>query len=142
MNLNIDEFKKFIDRGNVLDMAIGIMMGNAFSIIVQSFVNDVMGPIIGKIVGGVDLTKIVINLGDDASIMIGTFLQNVVNFLIISFVLFMVVKSSNKFHEKVNAKKQDKDGEEKEEVPAPTDNELLQSIYGELKKINVVNKDN
>ena len=137
----IDEFKKFIDRGNVLDMAIGIMMGNAFSVIVQSFVNDVMGPIIGKLVGGVDLTKIVIHLGDDASIMIGTFLQNIVNFLIISFVLFMVVKSSNRFHERMNAKRHSEGDKEKEEVPAPTDNELLQSIYGELKRINVVKKN-
>ena len=123
------EFKEFISKGNVLDLAIGVVIGGAFTSIVNSLVNDVIMPIVGAIIGGLDFTSIAIPLGGDAAIMIGNFLQAVVNFLIVAFVLFSVIKTINKFK---------KNEEEKPaEAPEPSEEvKLLTSIEKELKKIN------
>ena len=128
----IEEFKKFINRGSVLDLAVGVIIGGAFTTIVNSLVGDVIMPIIGGIIGGFDFTHIVINLGGDSVINIGTFIQNVVDFVIIALVVFVGVRAINKVKEK-QAKKEEIAEEAK---PDPEDIVLLRSIEKELKKLN------
>ena len=89
------EFKKFIARGNVLDLAVGVIVGGAFSSIVTSLVNNIFTPIIGLIVGGVDFSSLSITF-KDTKIMYGAFIQSVIDFLIVAFFLFLVVKAFNK----------------------------------------------
>lgn len=89
------EFKKFIARGNVLDLAVGVIVGGAFSSIVTSLVNNIFTPIIGLIVGGVDFSNLSITF-KDTKIMYGAFIQSVIDFLIVAFCLFLVVKAVNK----------------------------------------------
>jgi large conductance mechanosensitive channel len=91
----LKEFKEFIDRGNVIDLAIAVIIGGAFGAIITSLVNDIIMPIIGVILGGVDFTGLSIKVGD-AMINYGNFIQATVIFLIIAFVLFLVVRSYNK----------------------------------------------
>lgn len=125
----IEEFKKFIMRGNVLDLAVGVVMGNAFSKIVSSLVNDIMMPFIGVIIGGHDFSNLSIKAGS-ASIMYGSFIQNVIDFLIIAFSIFIFIKIINtitKKKEKEDTKK-DKAKEVSEEVL------LLREIRDSLKK--------
>ena len=117
----IEEFKKFINRGSVLDLAVGVIIGGAFTTIVNSLVGDVIMPIIGGIIGGFDFTHIVINLGGDSVINIGTFIQNVVDFVIIALVVFVGVRAINKVKEK-QAKKEEIAEEAK---PDPEDIVLL-----------------
>ena len=126
----MNEFKEFISKGNVLDMAVGVVIGGAFTAIVNSMVNDIITPIIGALVGGLDFTSIVIPLGGDAAILIGNFIQAIINFLIISMVLFSVIKASNKFKKEEEAAAEETPAEPSEEV------KLLQSINDELKKLN------
>ncbi|MFS0781569.1 large-conductance mechanosensitive channel protein MscL [Bacillus sp. 1P06AnD] len=105
-----EEFKKFIDRGNVIDLAVGIVVGGAFGKIVTSFVDDILMPPIGLIIGKVDFSNLYINLtGDqdkslaaakeagDVTINYGSFINILINFLIISFAIFIVVRQVNKF---------------------------------------------
>ena len=128
----LDEFKTFLNRGNAIELAVGVVIGSAFTAIVNSVVNDVITPIIGLIVGGFDLTNIKIHLLGDSYIMIGSFIQNIINFVIVAFVLFMVIKGMNKIDEMKNKK------ETKEEI-VPEDSEdikLLKSINEELIKLN------
>lgn len=99
----LKEFKKFIARGNVLDLAVGVIVGGAFSSIVTSLVNNIFTPIIGLIVGGVDLSSLSITFRD-TKIMYGAFIQSVIDFLIVAFCLFIVVKTVNK----VTHKKEEK----------------------------------
>lgn len=99
----ISEFKEFISKGNVLDMAVGVIIGSAFSKIVTSLVNDIMMPLIGIIIGGHDFSNLGIKAGK-AKIMYGSFLQNVVDFLIIALSLFTVIKVINKFKKKQEKK--------------------------------------
>lgn len=103
----LKEFKKFIARGNVLDLAVGVIVGGAFSSIVTSLVNNIFTPIIGLIVGGVDFSSLSITFRD-TKIMYGAFIQSVIDFLIVAFCLFIVVKTVNKVTHK------------KEEKPAKT----------------------
>ncbi|MBO7676084.1 MAG: large conductance mechanosensitive channel protein MscL [Erysipelotrichaceae bacterium] len=125
----IKEFREFIAKGNVLDLAIGVVIGGAFQAIVNSLVNDVIMPIVGAIIGGLDFSAIAIPLGGDAMIMIGNFIQAVVNFLIVALVLFTVIKAINKF-KRAEPKPEEKPAEPSDEV------KLLQSIEAELKKLN------
>ena len=99
----LKEFKKFIARGNVLDLAVGVIVGGAFSSIVTSLVNNIFTPIIGLIVGGVDFSSLSITFRD-TKIMYGPFIQSVIDFLIVAFRLFIVVKTVNK----VTHKKEEK----------------------------------
>ena len=99
----LKEFKKFIARGNVLDLAVGVIVGGAFSSIVTSLVNNIFTPIIGLIVGGVDFSSLSITFRD-TKIMYGAFIQSVIDFLIVAFCLFIVVKAVNK----VTHKKEEK----------------------------------
>jgi large conductance mechanosensitive channel len=111
-----NEFKKFIMRGNVLDMAVGIIIGSAFTSVVQSLVNDVIMPPIGRLLGGVDFSDLFINLGPDAyatlaeaqeagaaTINYGLFLSAVITFLIVAFVVFLMVKAFNKLQKEDEA---------------------------------------
>ncbi len=105
------EFKKFITRGNVVDMAVGIIIGTAFTAIVNSLVKDVLMPFIGLILGGVSFVdlKIVITEATEqtaeVAILYGSFLQKIIDFLIIAFVVFLMVKGINKLREISEAKK-------------------------------------
>ena len=99
----LKEFKKFISRGNVLDMAVGIIMGSAFTAIVTSLVNDILTPLIGLIIGGLDFSALAITIGS-ASIAYGSFIQAVINFLLVALSLFLIVKGINRFHVKKEEK--------------------------------------
>lgn len=95
----VKEFKEFISRGNVMDMAVGIIIGGAFTAIVTSLVNDVAMPIIGKLTGGInfDTLNIVLGEGEEAPVIaIGSFILSVVNFLLIALVVFFMIKGINK----------------------------------------------
>ena len=91
----LNEFKNFIMRGNVMDMAVGIIMGAAFTAIVTSLVDDLVNPLLGLIIGGVDFSTISFGLGD-AQFMIGNFINAVVKFVMIAWVVFMLIKGINK----------------------------------------------
>src|SRR5437773_1799069 len=92
------EFKKFILRGNVVDLAVGIVIGAAFGKIVDSLVADLFMPVIGVMTGGANLEGMSVPLSGDARLHWGKFLQTVVNFVIIGFCMFLVVKGMNKLH--------------------------------------------
>lgn len=102
----IHEFKKFLSRGNVLDLAVAVVMGAAFTSIVNSTVNDILMPILGIFLGGVNFSKLDINIGQ-ASIKYGNFIQAIFNFLIISMVIFMFVKALNELQQKLLGIKKD-----------------------------------
>ena len=89
------EFKEFISKGNVLDLAVGVIIGGAFGKIVTSLVDDIIMPIIGLIIGGIDFSGLSLKIGE-ATVKYGMFIQNIVNFLIIAFSIFLVVKAVNK----------------------------------------------
>ena len=91
----IKEFKEFIKRGNVLDLAVGVIVGGAFSSIVSSLVNNILSPILGIILGGIDFSGLSITI-KDANIQYGMFIQSVIDFLIVSFCIFLLVKFINK----------------------------------------------
>ena len=129
----MSEFKDFAMRGNVVDMAVGIVIGGAFGKIVSSFVNDVLMPPIGMMMGGVDFSDLAVVLqeasGDVAAVTLnyGSFIQTVVDFIIIAFAIFMVVKAMN------NMKK--KEEEAPAAPPKPSaEVELLTEIRDSLKK--------
>lgn len=124
MKKGIGEFKEFISRGNVVDMAVGVIIGSAFGKIVTSLVNDVLMPLIGIILGGLDFSSLSINIGD-ATILYGSFIQTIVDFLIVAFCIFMMIKLFEKFKKK----------EEKQAVPTKSDEvKLLEEIRDLLKK--------
>ena len=119
----VDEFKAFIMRGNVVDMAVGVIIGGAFGKIVTSLVNDIFMPIIGMVLGNVDFTSLEIKLGEpvegaeQAAIRYGMFIQEIVNFLIIALCIFMFIK--------LIAKIQKKKDETPAPAPEPTKEEVL-----------------
>lgn len=120
------EFKQFISRGNVLDLAVAVVMGTAFSAIVNSLVNDVIMPIVGVILGGLDFTGLAIQV-NDAAILYGNFIQAIINFLIIAGAMFFVVKGANAVMK------------QKQEAPAPppapsAEEKLLTEIRDLLKQ--------
>lgn len=100
------EFKKFISRGNVLDMAVGIIIGGAFTSIVQSLVNDIINPLLG-IFGGKDLSSLVIDLPGEATLNYGNFIAAIINFLIMAFIVFSIVKLMNGISAKMAPKKEE-----------------------------------
>lgn len=102
----VKEFKEFITKGNVLDLAIGVIIGGAFTAIVTSLVNDIITPLLGIITGGIDFSDLKIQLGEESYLMYGSFISAVINFLIIAFIIFLFIKAINKFKKK------------KEEAPA------------------------
>ena len=137
----LNEFKEFAMRGNVLDMAIGVVIGSAFSKITTSLVNDVFMPLIGLLIGGIDLGQL--NLTLKAAVMdgdtvikepvtlgLGTFLSTVIDFILVAFVIFLMVKAINKLH--ALGKKDEEP--EPEESETPTAEELLTEIRDLLKE--------
>ena len=89
------EFRDFINRGNVIDLAVAVILGAAFTAIINSLVADIIMPIIGAILGAVDFTSLAITVGD-AQITYGNFIQAVVNFLIVAFIIFLIVRWINR----------------------------------------------
>ncbi len=124
------EFGKFIQKGNVMDMAVGVVIGTAFSAIITSLVNDIIMPIIAIPTGKVNFTDLKFTIWN-TQIAYGAFIQAVVNFLIIAFCIFCVVKGMNKFTEKIK-KKEEKEEEKKKDEQVV----LLEEIRDLLKKHN------
>ena len=124
----LKEFRDFINRGNVVDLAVAVIIGGAFGAIITSLVDDIIMPLIGVIIGGVDFASLSIQVGE-ASILYGSFIQAIVNFVIIAFVLFLIVRSFNKLQK-----------EEEEAPPAPPapspEEALLTEIRDLLKEQN------
>lgn len=136
----LKEFKEFAMRGNVMDMAVGIVIGAAFGAIVKSFVSDIIMPLVGMITGGVDFTDLYINLtggeypslaaakeAGAVTVNYGVFIDTVINFIIIAFAIFIVIKQMNRLKKK------------EEEAPAappepPRQEVLLEEIRDLLKK--------
>ena len=123
----IHDFKEFISKGNVLDLAIAVVIGNAFNAIVTSLVNDVIMPLVGIIIGGIDFTGIKITY-KTSSIMVGNFIQNIINFLIIALSIFVMIRVFKKLSHK----------KKEEELPPPPPKSeevlLLEEIRDLLKK--------
>ena len=107
----IKEFKQFIKRGNVLDMAIGVIIGSAFGKIVSSLVDNILMPLIGIIIGGIDFTSLSLRI-NDATINYGIFIQSVIDFLIIAACIFLITKIINKLEKKKEEPKEEKKKEE------------------------------
>ena len=124
------EFKEFIAKGNVMTMAVGIIIGGAFTAIINSVVADVISPIIGLILGGTDFSALSFGVGD-AQIMIGNLINAIITFLITAVVLFFIVKAFNKFDE---MKKKEEEPAPEEEPAVPEDIQLLTEIRDLLKK--------
>ncbi|MFC3750702.1 large conductance mechanosensitive channel protein MscL [Paenibacillus sp. GCM10012306] len=122
------EFKSFALKGNVLDLAVAVIIGAAFGKIVSSLVEDIIMPIIGLLIGGINLNELTLTYGD-AVVKYGVFLQTVVDFFIIAFSIFMAIKLASKFKKKEEVK------EEVVEAPAPEPEvALLTEIRDLLKK--------
>ena len=131
----LKEFKTFAVKGNVVDMAVGIIIGAAFGKIVSSFVGDVFTPALGMLIGGVDFTDLVITLkaaqGDIPAVVIayGQFIQTIIDFIIIAFAIFVGIKAVNRL------KREDNVAEEAPaEPPAPSNEEVLLSEIRDLLK--------
>lgn len=110
----LKEFKEFIARGNVMDLAVGVIVGSAFTAIVKSLVSNIINPLIGIFVGKIDFSSIVFSVGS-AHFRVGSFLNSVINFLIISFVIFILVKFVNKFNKDEEKKEEEKEISEEAE---------------------------
>lgn len=132
----LTEFKTFIAKGNVIDLAVGVIIGGAFGKIVTSLVNDILMPVIGIIIGGHDFSKLVLKV-NDVTIAYGSFVQNVIDFLIIALCIFLLVKIVNKI---TSLKKEEV---KKEEKPAKKSDEvlLLEEIRDLLKDTKKKEKD-
>jgi large conductance mechanosensitive channel len=123
---NLLELETFISRGNVIDLAVAVVLGAAFGAIITSFVNDIIMPLIGVLMGGIDFTALSIQVGE-ATIAYGNFIQAIINFLIIAFALFLVIRGINKLQK------------EEEAAPAPppeptAEEKLLTEIRDLLKQ--------
>ncbi len=126
----LKEFKDFIAKGNVMDMAVGIIIGAAFTAIVGSLVNDLINPLISLFMGGIDFSNLGVKLGEgeDAAVFAyGKFIMAIINFLIIAFVVFLLVKA-------VNNMKKEEEEEAPAEDPGPSEIDLLKEIRDALKK--------
>lgn len=130
----IKEFKEFISRGNVMDMAVGVIMGNAFGKIVTSVVNDIIMPLIGVLIGGINFTNLSIEIGN-SKIMYGNFIQNVIDFLIIAVCIFIFVKLINKLNN-LHIKKKEEEKPKPEKEVKKEEVLLLEEIRDLLKKEN------
>ena len=127
----ISEFKEFAMKGNVMDMAVGVIIGGAFGKIVSSLVDDILMPLIGMITGNIDFTKLAFQFGEGdmtANLTYGNFIQNVVDFLVIAFCIFLMLKGINRMNRK-------KEEPAEPAAPAgPTQEELLAEIRDLLKQ--------
>ena len=125
----LKEFRDFIMRGNVLDLAVAVVIGTAFIAIVNSLVGDIIMPIVGVLIGGLDFSGLSITIGS-AVIGYGKFLQALVNFLLVGFIMFLIIKSINSLQKRLT--------KQKEETPptpvTPEDIILLREIRDQLKQ--------
>ena len=134
----IEEFKKFISRGNVMDMAIGVIIGGAFGAITSSLVADVVTPLLAVLFKSPNTDALNITLraatedADAVVLGLGTFVGAVINFLVISLVIFSVIKAINKAQDMMKKKEEEEPAPEEE--PKPTTEELLTAILEEIKK--------
>lgn len=143
----LKEFKKFISKGNVMEMAVGLIMATYFGAIIKSLVNDILMPPIGKIMGGVDFSKLKMVIQEtvpavmdgenvvseevaEVAIMYGNFINTIITFLIVAFCIFMVVKAYNKMKEKMEKKEE----EAPAAPPAPSKEEVLLTEIRDLLK--------
>ena len=122
----IKEFKEFAVKGNVMDMAVGVIIGGAFGKIVTSLVNDILMPILGIVTGGIDFTGLKATIGD-ANITYGQFVQSVIDFVIIAFCIFLMIKGMNKLNRK------QEEPAAPEAPKGPSQEELLAEILDLLK---------
>lgn len=120
----LKEFRDFINRGNVIDLAVAVIIGGAFGAIVTSLVNDVLMPLVGIVLGGVDFASLSIQVGE-ATILYGNFIQAIVNFVIIAFVIFMIVRSYTKLQKQ----------EEQEAPPAPPEPSPEAKLLAEIRDL-------
>ena len=129
----IAEFKEFIARGNVMDLAVGVIVGGAFSAVTTSLINDIIMPLLGIFTGSISFAALSVTIGG-AVITYGNFIQALLNFLVMAFIVFCMVKAVNKM---THLKKEEEEAPapaEPEAPPAPTTEELLAAILEELKK--------
>lgn len=122
----LKEFKDFAMKGNVMDMAVGVIIGGAFGKIVSSLVDDVLMPAIGMLTGGIDFSSLAVKLGAGetaAMLKYGMFIQNIIDFLIIALCIFMMIKAMNKLIKK------------KEETPAPAEPSAEEKLLGEIRDL-------
>ncbi len=121
----ISEFKEFISKGNVIDLAVGVIIGGAFGKIVSSLVDDILMPLVGVLIGGIDFSNLSIKI-EDATIKYGMFIQNVIDFLIVAFCIFIFIKMISK----LNRKKE----KEVESVATPSEEVILLTEIRDLLK--------
>lgn len=121
----LKEFREFIQRGSVIDLAVAVIIGGAFGAIVTSLVNDILMPLVGIVLGGVDFAALSIQVGD-ATILYGSFIQAIVNFIIIAFVIFVIVRSYSKLQEKP---------EQKAAPPAPPEPSPEEKLLAEIRDL-------
>ncbi len=124
------EFRDFIARGNVIDLAVAVIIGAAFGAIVTSLVNDIIMPLVGIVIGGISFTSLMVQVGT-AQVKYGNFIQALVNFLIIAFVIFLIVRSINKVQERFR-----KPAAPAAPPPPPEDVVLLRDIRDQLRELN------
>lgn len=123
------EFKQFIARGNVMDMAVGVIIGGAFSAITASLINDIIMPLLGILTGSISFAELSVEIGG-AVVTYGNFVQAILNFLVMAFVVFCLVKAMNSFHKK----KEDHPAEPAPEPEPSNEEKLLAEIRDLLKK--------
>ena len=123
----LKEFREFAMRGNVIDLSVAVVVGAAFTAIVTSLVDDIIMPLVGVLLGGVDFTGLAVSVGD-ASITYGNFIQAIINFLIIAFVLFLIVRSINRLEERLAR-------EEEEAPPEPPEPSREEQLLAEIRDL-------
>ncbi|HYL22801.1 MAG TPA: large-conductance mechanosensitive channel protein MscL [Burkholderiales bacterium] len=121
----LKEFREFATRGNVVDLAVGVIIGTAFGKIVSSLVADIIMPLIGILIGGIHYEDLVIEVGD-AQVTYGKFIENVIDFVVIAFVIFVMVKVINRFRRQ--------EQKEPQAAPPPRQEQLLEEIRDLLKR--------
>jgi len=139
----LQEFKSFAIKGNAIDMAVGVIVGGAFGKIVSSLVNDILMPLIGLLLGGIDFSQLKVQIGD-AVVMYGSFIMSIVDFLIICFCIFLLVRAINRLKappSTITEAKEHGEAEPPVPVPMPKEEELLTEIRDLLKKMSVAQDD-
>jgi len=121
----LKEFREFAVKGNVVDLAVGVIIGGAFGKIVSSLVADLVMPLVGILIGGVHYEDLVLQVGD-AQVTYGKFIENVVDFVVVAFVIFLMVKAINHFRRKAE--------DEPKAAPPPRQEQLLEEIRDLLKQ--------
>ena len=129
----IAEFKEFIARGNVMDLAVGVIVGGAFSAITTSLINDIIMPLLGIFTGSISFAALSVTIGG-AVITYGNFIQALLNFLVMAFIVFCMAKAVKKMTHRKKEEEEPPAPAGPEAPPAPTTEELLAAILEELKK--------